>query len=100
VVVEIKVSSLTTLAIPSEDKPPSLVHSDAVQALELPAQFLEMVTGRNAQILVAGRIADHLQLAKEPVREIRRNRRPPHIFHEEIVQPAIPEANDHDFDLS
>jgi hypothetical protein len=41
-----------------------------VKPFKLPAQFLKMVAWRNAQVLICGRVVNHLKLAEEPAFEI------------------------------
>lgn len=42
-------------------------------ALQIAAQLLEMIARRHAQILIAGGIVDHLQLAKQAIFDVRRD---------------------------
>lgn len=57
-------------------------------------QFLEVVTRRHSQILIGCRVVYHLELAKEPILEIRRDMARARIRDEKCAQPFVPKAYD------
>src|SRR6185312_3527596 len=95
VVVQIEIVRLAPAAIPSKHQPPSLVDPDRVEAIEMAAQLLEMVTGRRSQIAVRRRIVDHLELAEQAIFQVGRDFLRSGVVDEEFAQPVIPEAHDH-----
>ena len=60
-------------AVPPENQPPLLVDSDRVRSRQVAAQLLEMIAGRQSQILIGRRVVDHLELAEEPAFEVGRD---------------------------
>src|SRR3981081_3407685 len=80
---------------PTERPPPLPVDADRIKAREIAAQFLEMIAGRHAQVLVGRRVVDHLELPKETAFEIGRNATRSDILDEKSAQPHVPKAHDH-----
>jgi hypothetical protein len=66
-----------------------------MEARQLAAQLLEMIARRHTQILVAGRVVHHLELAKGAAFELRRDIPRLDVFEEERSQPFIPKAHNH-----
>src|SRR5579872_2899257 len=94
-VIEIDTFRLALAAVPSKDQPPSLVDADRVALRQSAAQPLEVIAGRHAQILIGGRIVDHLELAKDADFEIGRDVLGGYIIDKECTQPFVPKAYDH-----
>ena len=61
----------------------------------LPRSFLEMVAGRNAQILVIHGVVDHLDFAEQPAFEIGRDVSRSRVINKESAQPVVSKADDH-----
>jgi len=80
---------------PTERPPPLPVDADRIKAREIAAQFLEMIAGRHAQVLVGRRVVDHLDFAEQAIFQIGRDFLRPDVVDEELPQPFIPEAQDH-----
>jgi len=57
---------------PSENDPPLLVDSNAPKPLQVAAQLLKPVAGRNPEILHDSRLVDHPQLASRPYLDLSR----------------------------
>ena len=94
-VVEIDVARCTAMAIPSEYQSPLLIHANGVKTFKLATQLLEMIAGRNAQILVRRRIIQHLQPSKQPTFQIRRYASRMLILNKEGPQNLISKTEDH-----
>jgi hypothetical protein len=94
-VVQIDVRRFAMANVPSENKPPLLVDADGAKAFEIAPQFLEMIAGRNPQVLIRGRVVDHLKLAKQSAIQIGWYFLRVYIFDKEITQPIISKAYDH-----
>src|ERR1700730_4311307 len=95
-VVEIEILRLAPATVPSKHQPPSLVDSDGVKAVEMASQLLEVVGGRGSQIAVRRSVVDHLELAKQTILQDGRNLLRSDVVDEELAQPVIPEADNHD----
>jgi hypothetical protein len=95
VAVEIDAFCLAAAAVPLKDQPPLPVHSDRVELRQVAAQLLEMIAGRNSQVLIGRRVVDHLKLAEEAALEIGRDIPGPGIVNEEGAQPLVSKAQDH-----
>jgi hypothetical protein len=80
---------------PLEDKPPLIIDSDGMQALQFAPQLLEMIARRNAKIGVVRCIVKQLQLAKQPVLQVGRNFSGAYISFEKILQPVITPTDYH-----
>jgi hypothetical protein len=95
VVVEIDPARFTAVTIPTEDKPPLLVHTYRMKLPKLSMQFLEMIAWRRSQILVGCRVVDHLQPTEKPVLKVWRNFSRSDIVLEEGAQPFVPKIDAH-----
>src|SRR5581483_12114249 len=95
-VVEIEVFRFAPAAVPPKHQPPSLIDANRVKAVEMAPQLLEMVTGRRSQIPVRRRVVDHLKFAEQAIFQVGRGFLRSHVVDEELAQPVIPEADNHD----
>jgi hypothetical protein len=94
VVVEINVFRLAAAADPSKDQPLLTVYADRVESCQLAAQFLEVIAGWHAQVLIRRRVIDHLQFPEQTIFEIGRNIPRSPVFDKKGVQPLVPEVHD------
>jgi len=94
-VVQIQARCFASISVPSKDKSILLVDADRMKAFQIPTQFLEMIAGWHAQVLVSRRIVNHLKFSKQASFEITWNPLCSDIFDKEISQPVISEARDH-----
>jgi hypothetical protein len=69
-VVQIDARRFTPAAIPLEDEPPLLVDADRMEARQIAMHFFEVVAGRHPQVLIRGRVVDHLDFAEQAAFEI------------------------------
>jgi hypothetical protein len=86
---------LAAAAVPPEDQPPLTVDADGVEPNQITAQLLEVIARRNSQVMIGGRVVDHLELAEEPAFEIGRDLPRSYILDEKSSQPFVPKARDH-----
>jgi len=69
-IVEVNALRFAAAAVPPEDQAPLPVHADRVEARQIAAKFLEMITWRHPQVLISRCVIDHLQLAEQSAFEI------------------------------
>ena len=72
-VVRINTSCFTSSAFPFKDQTPLFVNTDGMQAFEVSPQFLEMIAGRHAKILILRGIVKHLHSPEQGALEARWN---------------------------
>lgn len=90
VVVEIDAPCLSPGAIPSKDEPPLFVHAYRMKTFQIAAQLLEVIAGQDTQILVRGRIVDHLELTEQAAFQIGGYFLRSNILDKEGSQPIVP----------
>lgn len=66
-----------------------------MESFKVAPELLEVVAWRNPEILVGGRVVDHLELSEEAAFEIWRNVPRMNVANEECAQPRVPKADDH-----
>ncbi len=69
-VVEVNRLSFTQLIVPSEDNSPLPIDTNRMESSEVTSQFLKMIARRRPQVPITRRVINHLQFAKQPVRQI------------------------------
>jgi len=65
-----------------------------VEPRQFTTQFLEVIAGRNPQILISRRVVNHLELAEEAAFKIGRDTPRPRVLDGERAQPRVSKAND------